>query len=108
MPVIKNKILPFGKKFFAINLCGLIFAKGECSEEILNHESIHSRQMLELLILPFYILYIFEWSIKILKYKDNYQAYKSISFEREAYANQKDLKYLEKRKPYGFIKYYIS
>lgn len=106
MPVIYNKILPIGKKFFAINLCGLIFAKGECDERIMNHEKIHSRQIFEMLILPFYLIYVLEWLIRFVKCGDSYKAYKNISFEREAYTNEKTYGYLKKRKPYEFIKYY--
>lgn len=105
MPVIKNKILPIGKKFYAINLFGLIFAKGKCSEVVINHERIHTRQMLELLIIPFYIWYIFEWIIRYLQWKNSYKAYQNISFEKEAYANQNDLEYLKKRKLWKFLNY---
>lgn len=106
MSVIKNKILPVGKNFYAINLFGIIFAKGECGVTTLNHEKIHTRQMLELLIFPFYLIYILEWLIRILQYGNFYKAYKNISFEREAYSNQNDLNYLKKRKPYCFISYF--
>ena len=105
MPVIINKILPIGKKFYAINLFGLIFAKGTCSEVVINHERIHTRQMLELLIIPFYIWYIFEWIIRYLQWKNSYRAYQNISFEKEAYANQNDLEYLKKRKLWKFLNY---
>lgn len=108
MPVIKNKILPLGKKFFAINLFGIIFAKGECSNVVLNHEKIHSRQMIELFILPFYLIYLMEWMIKLVKYKNNYKAYSNISFEREAYAHQYDMNYLKKRKRFNFINYIFN
>lgn len=105
MPVIKNKILPIGKNFFAINLCGIIFAKGECSARTLNHERIHTRQILELLVIPFYLFYIIEWLVRLVGYRNFMQAYRNISFEREAYAKQNDLKYLKKRKPFAFFKY---
>ena len=105
MMVIKNKILPIGKKYYAINLFGLIFAKGECGVYTLNHESIHTRQMMELLILPFYIIYVLEWLIRFMKTGNSYDAYKKISFEREAYAHDHDLKYLKKRKFFSFLKY---
>lgn len=108
MRVIKNKILPLGKKFFAINLFGFIFAKGDCNEFILNHEKIHSRQMWELLILPFYLIYILEWLIKLIIYRNNYLAYKNISFEREAYQHQYDLKYLKARRSYSSFNYLIN
>ena len=105
MPVIKNKILPFGKKFFAINLFGLIFAKGECSVTTLNHEKIHTRQMIDLLVFPFYLFYLIEWVIRLIQYRDFMQAYRNISFEREAYSNQNDLKYLKRRKWGAFASY---
>lgn len=108
MLVIKNKILPLGKKFFAINLFGIVFVKGECCNEVLNHEKIHSRQMIELLVLPFYLFYFLEWIIRLMQYRTNYEAYLHISFEREAYENQKKLKYLEKRKKFNFVHYIIN
>ena len=105
MPVIKNKILPIGKRYFAINLFGIIFAKGDCNAYILNHEKIHTRQMLELLIIPFYIWYVVEWLIRLLLTRNTYKAYSSISFEREAYAHEKDFDYLNHRRAYSFRGY---
>ena len=66
------------------------------TRRLLNHERIHLRQQLEMLVIPFYIVYLFEFITK---------GYMNISFEKEAYANDKDLDYLKKRKPYSFIKY---
>lgn len=72
---------------------------------IVNHETIHFQQALELLVVPFYILYILEWVIKVLIYKfDIHKAYTNISFEREAYENQGDLLYIKNRKRYNWIK----
>ena len=73
----------------------------------INHEKIHLRQQMELLILPFYIWYGIEFAIRLLILKDRKQAYKAISFEREAYENEKDLTYLKSRSFYEFIKYII-
>ena len=106
MKVIINKWLPVGKKFYAINLFGIIFAKGNCNDITLNHEKIHSKQMIELLIITFYIIYSLEWLIILMVTRDAYRAYKNISFEKEAYANQTDMSYLKKRKPYSFITYF--
>lgn len=105
MIIIRNKILPIGKKYFAINLFGVLFAKGECNERILNHERIHSRQIFELLIVPFYLLYVLEWFVRLIYEKNGYNAYKKISFEREAYENEADFLYLKRRKPFSFIRY---
>ena len=67
-----------------------------------NHESIHWKQQMEILIIPFYIWYLLEWGIKIFIYGKN--AYRNISFEKESYNNDNNLDYLKKRKPYNWIK----
>jgi len=72
---------------------------------LINHEKIHLRQQLELLIIPFYIWYLSEYYIKYLKYKNPELAYRNISFEREAYANDQNLDYVKNRKFWGFISY---
>lgn len=71
----------------------------------INHERIHLRQQLELLILPFFMWYFIEYLIRLVQYRDRYQAYRHISFEREAYSKEDDLGYLKKRKLYSFLKY---
>ncbi|WP_395053719.1 hypothetical protein [Flavobacterium sp.] len=71
----------------------------------INHEKIHIRQQLELLVLPFYIWYFLEFLVRWFQYKDKYKAYKNISFEREAYANEKDLNYLKQRSFCRFLKF---
>lgn len=107
MKIIYNKYLPT-KKFTAINLFGIVFARREYKElekfEI-NHEKIHSSQIIELLGIFYYIFYVFEWLIRLCIYRDTLKAYYNISFEREAYANHKDFDYLNKRKLFSFIRY---
>ncbi|WP_395042785.1 hypothetical protein [Flavobacterium sp.] len=71
----------------------------------LNHEKIHIRQQLELLILPFYVWYFIEYIFRLMQYKDRKKAYYNISFEREAYSNEKDLNYIQKRTFWSFQKY---
>lgn len=103
--IIRNKIIPFpGYKM--INICGIIFVRSKLVTDIdLNHEEIHSRQIFEMLIVFFYLWYIIEWLIRLVMYLDTNKAYKSISFEREAYAKQDDLNYLKKRKLFTWIKF---
>ena len=68
-------------------------------DELINHERIHLRQQLELLIIPFYVGYLIAlWR----------KGYYGVSFEREAHLNDSDLEYLKKRKPYSFIKYILK
>ena len=71
----------------------------------MNHEKIHLRQQLELLILPFYIFYTIEFLVRLIQYKNWYLAYKNLSFEREAYYNEFNLNYLKQRRIWQFIKY---
>lgn len=65
---------------------------------ILNHEKIHLKQQLELLILPFYIAYLLHYVINLIIYKNHYQAYMNIVFEKEAYIHEENLSYLKQRK----------
>ncbi len=71
----------------------------------INHEKIHIRQQLELLILPFYLWYFAEYLFRLIQYKDRKKAYFNISFEREAYSNEKDLNYLKSRSFWKFLNY---
>ncbi len=101
------------KHFFYKNYVGLsfwpfIFLKNDSLKEdivLINHEKIHLEQQKELLIIPFYLLYIIEWILRSIYYFDIYKAYQNISFEREAYYNEKGLDYLKARKAFSFIKY---
>jgi hypothetical protein len=71
-----------------------------------NHEKIHFRQQLELLVLPFYVWYVMEFLIRWIITKDKNVAYRNISFEKEAYTNEKDLNYLESRSFWKFLNYF--
>ena len=102
MKIIKNNIIPF-KGFRAINLFGILFVRGNAriDDITLNHEKIHTAQIKEMLYVFFYVWYVIEWFIRL----PFGNAYRNISFEREAYANQDDLNYLENRKRFDFVKY---
>jgi hypothetical protein len=104
MKIIINTIIPF-KGFAAINLFGVLFVrKGiTVTARIIRHETIHTRQMQELLYLPFYILYVFEWLVKLCFYGK--KAYRNISFEHEAYSNENNTCYLSMRRHFAFLKY---
>jgi hypothetical protein len=71
----------------------------------LNHEKIHIRQQLEMLILPFFIWYFLEYLLRLIQYRKTNLAYRNISFEREAYANESDFEYLNKRPFFRFLNY---
>ena len=72
---------------------------------LLNHERIHICQQIELGIFFFYLWYVAEYLFRLIQYRRRYLAYRNISFEREAYRNDKDLTYLKTRKIWSFLKY---
>lgn len=72
---------------------------------VINHEKIHLRQQLELLIIPFFIFYMIEFIYRWIQYRNWDLAYRNVSFEREAYAKEKDLNYLKSRPFWGFWTY---
>lgn len=96
--VIATKLVPEGR-FVAITLFGLVFCrdKSHINRYILNHELIHCCQQLEWLYLPFFVLYLAEWLWHMIRLRSWDAAYRAISFEREAYANDHDLNYLRRR-----------
>ncbi len=104
MKVIKNKIIP-PKRFYAINLFGILFKRigtTEMTDVEFNHEAIHTAQMKELLYIPFYILYALEWIVRMFQHKFHpMAAYYAISFEVEAFKNERNPDYLNKRKHFA-------
>lgn len=112
--------------YTTIMLFGFIFTKhNELKPSTIRHEHTHRRQYVEcamlslplvfllcrlvscwfLLLVPtfYYILYVGEWLTKLFM-KGN--AYRNISFEKEAYQNQSNLGYLSERKWFAWMKYY--
>ena len=101
----------FYKNYVGLSLWPFIILKNPSLKGdavLINHEKIHLKQQQELLIIPFYILYLTEWVLRSIWYFDTYKAYQNISFEQEAYCNEKNLDYLKKRKSLSFIKYLWS
>jgi len=86
----------------AISLCPFGIYFRSLGKYTVNHEKIHWRQQLEMLIIFFYVLYLLEYFIRLFMLGN---AYMNISFEREAFDNQNNPEYLEKRKPYSWVKY---
>lgn len=90
------------KGFLAITLGEVILTVAPLSERDLNHELIHVHQQRELLYLPFFVWYVVEWLVLLLKYRERMKAYRNIRFEKEAYRHQDDLTYLSRRKHYHY------
>ncbi|MEH6659639.1 hypothetical protein [Leeuwenhoekiella marinoflava] len=95
-------------KFSGCAVWPFIFLKTETlknNKVFLNHEKIHLRQQLELLIVPFYSWYALEFCIHLIRLKSKDKAYRAISFEREAYANENNLSYLKQRSFWAFLRF---
>ena len=103
--IIKTKKLTIG----GIALFPFIILNSKLSlerqETLINHEKIHLRQQLELLVLPFYILYLANYLINLFIYKNHQKAYRNIIFEKEAFENEKRNDYLKSRKIWAFINF---
>ena len=106
MITITNNYIPL-KGFTALTLWPLVFVrKGQrYTEQTARHEAIHGEQQKEMLIIFFLLWYGIEWIIKWAKYRNRLTAYVNISFEREAYAKQDRVGYVDERRHYSWIKY---
>lgn len=106
MMFISKHIVPKG--YLGIALFPFVVLKTKAlliDAVLINHERIHLKQQFELLVIPFFICYGIEFIIRLLIYRNWKMAYRNISFEREAYANEMHLYYLKRRKFWGFLKY---
>lgn len=125
MIIVPNRYIPF-EGFKAMCLWPFIFIRDSFKIDWndINHENIHGIQQLEmgvvgmiiaivlwmldcgywsLLTIPvFFWWYLIEWGIRHFM-KGN--AYRNISFEKEAYTNEKEVSYISKRSPFAWIKY---
>lgn len=106
MKIIYNDIIPF-PGFIAMNIFGILFVRNDkrhkLTPRVINHESIHTEQMKEMLYIFFYLWYGVEWLVRLVIATKT--AYRGISLEQEAYANENDEAYLKTRKRYAWIDY---
>lgn len=103
MLIVSDKIIWFFELILGKGIRGLAFwpfifvpSTTVVDDVLLNHERIHLKQQLEMLVIPFYIWYL------IALYRKGYM---NISFEKEAYSNEKDLLYLKKRRTFAYLNY---
>ncbi len=92
-------------KYSGMALWPFMLLKKDASDIVINHELIHIQQQKELMIIPFYILYVFNYLFNLMIYYNHNKAYKNIIFEREAYANAYDKGYLKTRTYMAFLNY---
>ena len=106
MEIVRNNIIPF-KGYKCVNLFGILFVRDDAviGSVDINHESIHTAQMKEMLYVFFYLWYVIEWLVRLVQYRNAHTAYRNIGFEREAYTNQRNMGYLQGRGHYAWVKY---
>ncbi len=80
-------------------------ASYKTNKRLINHERIHLRQQLELLVLPFYALYLLHYLFNLIRYRNHHRAYLNIVFEKEAYACDDNLDYLTQRRFFSWLKF---
>lgn len=104
--IVAKYLIPKGFRGLTVFPFVIIKYRFDTENKILvNHERIHIRQQLELLVLPFFLWYFVEYAVRLLQYRNANLAYRNISFEREAYSNELNLDYLKKRRIFSFFKY---
>ena len=100
--IIRNskipKLLSVVIDAYAITLWPFVFIRDEGHPVVINHETIHLRQQKEMLIIGFYIVYSLAWFYHLMRLKNKTEAYRAIPFEKEAYANEGNIDYLDSRK----------
>lgn len=99
------------KRFSAFTIYPFIFIKKDTDKTnhiLINHEKIHLKQQIELLIIFFFIAYFLEFIWNFIRFPSFMKAYRNIRFEKEAYQNESNFNYLKTRKPYSFLRYHQS
>jgi len=105
IPVWLSKFVPID--IWAISFGLWVWCRGEMSESVKQHESIHYRQQLELLFVGQWILYGLFYLFGLVRHKEGKKAYLQNPFEQEAYANEEIENYLNTRKAYAWRHYKV-
>ena len=104
--IVSRFLIPKGYRGMAVFPFVILRNRADVANAVLmNHEKIHLRQQIELLVVPFFVVYGLDFLLKLTLYRDRHTAYRNIVFEREAYANEKDLTYLKSRPVWKLLKF---
>ena len=134
MKIVRNDLFPF-EGFLAMTIWPFIFVRNGYSFDEVDerHEMIHGEQQKEmlpigiaiavilfllgcgwwsLLALPIYLIwYVTEWLVRVMvmgftgEWYNTHKAYRSISFEQEAYFFETDSGYLARRPHFVWLRY---
>ena len=105
IPVWLSKISPIDIN--AITLGPIVLSRGTLSKRVKRHETIHFIQYKELFFIGFLIVYLYDYLYAALIKKKGFsrESYLAIRFEQEAYDNDHDIDYLERRKKFRWRNY---
>lgn len=104
--IVTKYLIPKG--YNGLTLFPFVMIRNNFDKEnkvLINHEKIHIKQQIQLLVLPFLIWYLLEFLFRWIQFKNKNKAYRNISFEREAYENEHNLNYLNEMPFWGFLNY---
>lgn len=101
------------KGYIALTLSPWVFIREDLkhcySDRVERHETTHALQQVECLWLFFLIIYGLEYIIKLPLCDFNHsKAYRSISFEQEAYSSENEFFYNDFRKHYTWLKFVFN
>ena len=101
IPILLSKIAPI--YIGAITLGFIVFSRGEMTEKTKQHETIHFQQFLETLFIGFLLLYVYDYIMNYIRFRNGTLAYFNIRAEKEAYQHDETPDYLETRKRWRWI-----
>lgn len=116
VPKILSHFSPI--EIWAITIFPFVFCQGELSERTVNHESIHFQQYLDLFIIGFLPLYLYDYLVGLVRYRKDLsgddlhpepyssvgeKAYRRIRAEQEAYRYTYDEEYLVNRERFKWL-----
>jgi len=106
---ITQNLPPLRWGYLAITLfpLGIFYRSEEVRDDqtIRNHEFIHWKQQKEMFCLFFYLWYLGEYLIKLIRFMNHRKAYRGIGFEHEAKKYESDSEYLSKRKHFYWLQF---
>lgn len=106
---IANRFIPV-KGYKALIILNKVYVRRNTTlqQKDWTHEAIHSKQQKELLLVIFLLLYGLEYVVKLLCTFSFNRAYKSVSFEQEAYEKQHNLQWPYARPDYYWRKFVLT
>jgi len=109
--IVRNSKIPallsWVIEVYAITLFPFVFIRDEGDLDTITHETIHFKQYLETLVIGFLLIYLIDFIVGLVKYRNGAEAYFRIRFEQEAYSNDHHENYPEERKLFSWLQYKI-